>query len=126
MRGSEPHLSERGDGLRSTGSDGDAAESFDEGIAEDPVQLTRADARQEHHHFELTRAEAAGEVEDGIVRGDGRFPHRRGDEWVTALFADQLGDFVGSAALEREHATALQRHTGIIPADTIRTGVALP
>ena len=58
---------------------------------------------------------AAGEVEDGIVRGEGRFPHRRGDERVAALFPDQFGDFVGSAAFEREHATALQGHTGIIP-----------
>jgi hypothetical protein len=66
------------------------------------MEQAGAHAGEQDHHVELAGEEALGELEGGLVALQGRFAHGGGQHRFASLFANQLGDPGGAAALQRQ------------------------
>src|SRR5437899_503716 len=64
------------------------------------IEQLSPDSSEQDHHVELAREQPLGESEGLFVAVERSLPHRRRDERVALLIANELCDFSGSPALE--------------------------
>jgi len=108
-------FAENGLRLGAAWGDGEAFEFGGEGAGsvvwgENGVDGAGADAGEEDDHVELAGLEAAVEIQDIGIVGDGNFAHGGSDEGLSALFAKQRGDFFAATGFERENAESGKAH----------------
>ena len=78
------------------------------------IQNARTHASKQNHHVELAGEQALGEAEGFFVALERGFAHGRRDDGFALLLANELGDFGGAPALERDDFETSERHGAII------------
>jgi len=67
-------------------------------------------AGKKHDGIEIAREETPAKIENLFIVFQRHLAHGGGDDRLAALFANQRGHFLGSAAFERKNSETVKRH----------------